>query len=174
MRFADFAVARLDLHPRLQMILENDQTGWHAAVYARLRRNESDASPLAVEVARHIAELKAQSPARTHRPDLVLRGLDLCVTSDGGGQLSIDNGDPITLQPGSELPLPMPWPANLRFRAQGAGWSQFASWLGTDDVCAVFDTERGGFLGTVRPGGQLTVRPGRSPSSHGAGSGLGN
>ena len=46
-RFADFAAARLDLHPRLQMILENDQTGWHAAVYARLRRDEaSDASPL--------------------------------------------------------------------------------------------------------------------------------
>ena len=90
----------------------------------------------------------------------MLRGLDLCVTSDGGGQLSIDNGDPVTLQPSSELPLPMPWPANIRFQAQGTGWSQFANWLGTDDVCAVFDTERGGFLGTLRPGGQLTVRPG--------------
>ena len=160
-RFADFAAARLDNHPRLRVILENDQTGWHAAVYARLRRNEaSDASPLAVELARHIAELKTQSPDRIHRPDLVLRGLDLCVTSVDGGQLSIDNGDPLTLQPGSELPLPMPWPANLRFQTQGIGWSQFANWLGTDDVCAVFDAERGGFLGTLRPGGQLIVRPG--------------
>lgn len=160
-RFADFAAARLDLHPRLQTILENDQTGWHAAIYARLRRGEaSDASPLAVELARQIAELKIQSPGRTHRPDLVLRGLDLCVTSDGGGQLSIDNGDPVMLQPGSESPLPMPWPANLRFQAQGTGWSQFAGWLDTDDVCAIFETERGGFLGTLRPGGQLTVRPG--------------
>jgi hypothetical protein len=160
-RFADFAAARLDLHPRLRMILENDQTGWHAAIYARLRQDEaSDASPLAVELARQIAELKTQSPDRTHRPDLVLRGLDLCVASDCGGQLSIDNGDPVTLQPGSELPLPMPWPANVRFQAQGTGWSQFANWLGTDDVCAIFDAERGGFLGTLRPGGQLTVRPG--------------
>ena len=90
----------------------------------------------------------------------MLRGLDLCVTFNGAGQLSVDDSDPVVLLPNGELPLAVPWPAKLRFQVQGSGWTSFASWLGTDDACAVFDSERGGFLGTVRPGGQLTVRPG--------------
>jgi hypothetical protein len=159
-RFCDAAAARTENHPRLCMILENDQTGWHAALYARLRQEGlSNSSPLAAELAKQLAELRTERSGSTHRPDLVLRGLDLHVMS-GGGQLSIDNGEPVMLAPSGELPLPIPWPANLRFQTHGTGWTQFASWLGINDVCAVFDSERGSFLGTVRPGGQLTVRPG--------------
>ncbi|MCB4825451.1 hypothetical protein [Roseicella aerolata] len=161
-RFCRAAAERVLNTPRLKMILENDQTGWHAALYARLRRGdplgESRIGPaLAAEL-----EAYATRPvsATRRRPELVLRGLDLCLHVPPGEPVAIDDGDRELVMHGGDLVIRTPWPPAIRWRSGETSWRAVGDWLGAPDICAAFGAESGRFLGTAAPGERLEISPG--------------
>lgn len=161
-RFCRAAAERVPNTPRLQLILENDQTGWHAALYARLRRGDPvGESRIGPELAKELEALRARPVAATRRrPELVMRGLDLCIHVPPGGPVDIDDGvQKFVLQRG-DVVIRTPWPDAIRWRSGETPWRTIGDWLATPDVCAAFDAESGHFLGSVRPGERLEVSPG--------------
>ncbi len=161
-RFSDAAAERLEAVPRLRTILENDQTGWHVSVFARLRRGEEQVdSPVRNALKKEIEKARSRpSSPSERRPELVLRGVDLCVSVPEGGPLTIDDGQRGIVLCGGEAALRVPWPTNLTWQVLDGQPQAFARWLGEPDACAIFDAEMGAFLGSAQPGTSLTVRPG--------------
>ena len=160
--FCDEAAKRLDAVPRLRMILENDQTGWHASVFARLRKGQEQvASPIRDALKREIEKARGKpSSLSERRPQLVLRGIDLCVSVPEGGPLTIDDGQRRIVLCEGEAALRAPWPTTLTWQVQDGQPQAFARWLDQLDACAIFDAETGAFLGYVQSGITLTARPG--------------
>lgn len=161
-RFCRAAAERVPNTPRLRMILENDQTGWHAVLYARLRRGDPvGESRIGPELAKELEALGTRPVAATRRrPELVLRGLDLCIHVPPGGPVAIDDGGRELVLQGGDLVMRTPWPAAIRWRSGETPWRTIGDWLGAPDVCAAFEAESGRFLGSVRPGERLEVSPG--------------
>lgn len=161
-RFCRAAAERVPNTPRLRMILENDQTGWHAALYARLRRcdpvGESQIGPALAKELEAFATRPVEATRR--RPELVLRGLDLCIHVPPGGSVAIDDGDREFVVQGGDLVMRTPWPTAIRWRSGETPWRTIGDWLGAPDICAAFEAESGRFLGAVRPGERLEVSPG--------------
>lgn len=161
-RFCCIAAERITNTPRLAMILENDQTGWHGALYARLRLGEEiGASRIGEALAKELQSSDARPVvAGRRRPELVLRGLDLCLQVPEGGPLVIHDGEREIVSQGGDLVLRAPWPTKLLWRVGDAPFRGIGDWLALPDACAAFDTVGGRFLGYVRPGGRLEVPPG--------------
>jgi hypothetical protein len=161
-RFCLAAAERIPNTPRLRMILENDQTGWHAALYARLRRGDPvGESRIGPALAKELEAFATPPVAATRRrPELVLRGLDLCIHVPPGGPVVIDDGGRELVVQGGDLVMRAPWPAAIRWRLGETPWRTIGDWLSAPDICAAFEAESGRFLGAVRPGERLEVSPG--------------
>ncbi|MCS6803433.1 MAG: hypothetical protein NZ773_16015 [Dehalococcoidia bacterium] len=161
-RFCRATAERVPNTPRLRMILENDQTGWHAALYARLRRGDPvGESRIGPELAKELQGLATQSVSETRRrPELVLRGLDLCIHVPPGGPVTIHDGSRELIVPGGDFVVRTPWPDAIRWRWGETSWQTIGDWLGAADICAAFEAESGRFLRAVRPGERLEVSPG--------------
>lgn len=162
--FCREAAGRLQNTPRLQMILEHDQTGWHASLFARLRLSlptgESRIGPaLEAEVSAH-AEQPADLPRR--RPQVVLRGCDVCIHVPEGELAVVDVGGRETLAHGGDIVIPAPWPASARWRPNGTDetWREVSGWSAITRGCAAFEAESGRLLGVLAPGTRLEVPPG--------------
>lgn len=161
-RFCRAAAERLPNTPRLRMILECDQSGWHAALFARLRHGDPAGESRIGPALQMELEGFASRPVvvARRRPELVLRGLDLCVHVPDGEPVVVDDGEREVVAPSGDLVLRAPWPTALRWRPADAPWRPAGEWLGVPDACAVFEAESGRFIGAVRPGGRLEVPPG--------------
>lgn len=142
--------------PRPRRVIDHDDVGFHAAVYARLSKPRAivdtpfeQAFSSALEEARKTFRAGAGEIA-PRAPMLVFADGELSLENPNlglGVVISIKNHD-YSLAPGSRLGLRSPWPTFVTFRIAGVGHNSIEI-IGPDDLL-VFDPDAGRLLRRVR------------------------
>lgn len=148
------------LHPGLsipRLVLEADETGYHAALFARLRRGEAPKTAMerafaaALEANGSGRSISAPSGVAPPQPRLMWVGGALCLSVPRlEGRLAVGvEGQVLRLRGGRDWPVPQPWPGCLTWRHSTASGS--ISILESRRSLLVFDAETGKQLTEVSP-----------------------
>jgi hypothetical protein len=142
--------------PRPRRVIEHDDVGYHAAVFARILTSTPMNSPFELAFSKCLLEARKHFSLQTGKiaprsPGLVFADGKLSLENPNLGlaiEISI-NGRDRTLSPGSRLALGSPWPTSAIFRVGDVG-PNIMDIVETGEVLA-FDTDSGRLLRRIKP-----------------------